>query len=78
MVELSGYIPLDLVCAVALGALGLRRLVRMEGYHWPRVLLLTVLLWLPTVYLFILSCPTLNYDCAPSLDGHGARCIVEF
>ena len=78
MVELSDYVPVNLISLVVLGALVLRKLVRVEGYHWLRVLILTVLLWLPTIYLFILSCPTLNYDRAPSFDEHGVRCIVEF
>ena len=53
--ELSDYIPLNLICVVALGALGLRRLVRMEGYHWLRVVILTGLLWVPALYLFFLA-----------------------
>ena len=53
MMGLSDYIPLNLICLGLLGALGLRRLVRMEGYHWLRVVLLTGLLWLPVIYLFL-------------------------
>jgi hypothetical protein len=57
MVELSGYSPINLICLGLLGALLLRRLVRMERFHWPRVVLLTVLLWVPALYLFSLPFP---------------------
>ena len=69
MIELSEYVPIDLICVAVLGALGLRRLVRMEKYHWPRVVILTVLLWVPAVYLFLLSWPPLlEPDCVPVED----------
>jgi hypothetical protein len=57
MIELSEYVPINLICVAALAALGLRRLVRMEKYHRPRVVLLTGLLWVPTIYLFLLCWP---------------------
>ncbi len=54
MTELFGeHSPLNLVCLGLLGALVLRRLVRMDGYHWPRVVLLTALLWIPVICLFL-------------------------
>jgi len=69
MAELSEYVPINLICVAVLGALGLRRLVRMERYHWPRVVILTVLLWVPAVYLFLLSWPPLlEPDCVPAED----------
>jgi hypothetical protein len=38
----------------------------MERFYWPRVVILTVLLWVPTVYLFLLSWPPLlETDCVP-------------
>jgi hypothetical protein len=55
MVELSEYVPINLICVAALAALGLRRLVRMDGHHWTRVVILTGLLWVPTIYLFVLG-----------------------
>ena len=54
MIEPSGYDPVDLICLGLLVALLLRLLVRMERFYWPRVLILTFLLWVPTVYLFLL------------------------
>ena len=61
--ELSDYIPLNLICVVVLGALGLRRLVRMERFHWLRVAILTGLLWVPVFYLFLLAFPPSPPDC---------------
>lgn len=58
MVELTEYVPINLICLVVLGALGLRKLVRMDGYHELRVAVLTLLLWVPTVYLVLLFVPT--------------------
>jgi hypothetical protein len=58
MTELLEQVPADFICVAALGALGLRRLVRMERFHWPRVVILTVLLWVPTLYLFSYAFPT--------------------
>jgi hypothetical protein len=55
MIELWEYVPVNLFCVIVLGALGLRRLVRMDGHHWTRVVLLTVILWVPAIYLFLLS-----------------------
>ena len=79
--ELSDYIPLNLICVVALGALGLRRLVRMERLHWLRVVILTGLLWLPALYLFFLAylMQTGSYDfyyCPPDVDS-GVYCVTE-
>jgi hypothetical protein len=58
MEGLSGYVPVNLICLLILGALGLRRLVLMDGYHELRVVILTGLLWVPTVYLVLLCVPT--------------------
>lgn len=81
MIELSEYVPLNLICVVALAALGLRRLVRMDGHHWTRVVLLTVLLWVPTITLFLLSWgllfPPYQHSCGPSEDARRAFCITE-
>jgi hypothetical protein len=52
MVELSDYVPINLICLAVLGALLLRRLVRMERFHWPRVTILTILLWAVLIFLF--------------------------
>ena len=52
MTELLEQVPVDFICVAVLGALLLRRLVRMERFHWPRVVILTVLLWVPAFYLF--------------------------
>ena len=59
MEELSVYVPVNLISLVILGALGLRRLVRMDGHHELRVVILTGLLWVPTVYLVLLCAPPL-------------------
>ena len=52
MVELSDYIPINFICLAVLGALWLRKLVRMEGHHWLRVAFLTGLLWVSLIYVF--------------------------
>lgn len=57
MMELSEYAVVNLICLVVLGALSLRRLVRMERFHWLRVVILTLLLWLPTICLFARCLP---------------------
>ena len=54
---MSDYALINFISLGLLGALGLRRLVRMEGFHWPRVVILTVLLWVPTICLFFLCFP---------------------
>jgi len=59
MVELSNYIPINFICLVALGLLGLRKLVLMDGHHEVRVAVLTCLLWVPTIYLVLLFVPTM-------------------
>lgn len=73
--ELSDQIPINLISLCVLGALALWRLVRMERFHWPRVLILTVLLWVPAVYLILLAAfgPPVDTDsgCVPS---GGERC----
>ena len=80
MVELSEYVPIDLICVAVLGALLLRRLVRMDGYHWTRVVILTGLLWVPTVYLLLLPyAPAHDYpDCAPGDEEPRVFCISEY
>ena len=71
MVELSEHVPIDLICVAVLAALGLRRLVRMEKYHWPRVVILTALLWALAIYLFIIAFLPSDPTCAP---GGEVRC----
>ena len=66
--DLSDHIPLDLVCVAALVALGLRRLVRMEGHHRLRVVILTVPLWALAVYLFLIAYLPSYPDCTPGGD----------
>jgi hypothetical protein len=82
MIELSEYVPINLICLGILGALGLRRVVRMEGYHWPRVVILTALLWVPTVYLFLLVWsslfPPCQYFSVPSSEEPRVFCISEY
>ena len=82
MIELSEYVPINLVCVAALAALGLRRLVRMDAYHWPRVVLLTALLWVPTVYLFLLGWSSLfppdQQSCVPSSEEPRVFCMSEY
>ena len=57
MTELLGRVPFDFLCLAALGALALRRLVLMERFHWPRVVILTALLWAFAFYLLSLTLP---------------------
>ena len=64
MTELLERVPFDFVCLAALGALALRRLVLMERFHWPRVVLLTALLWATTLYLLSLTLPP-GHICMP-------------
>jgi len=82
MIELSEYVPVNLICVLVLGALGLRRLVRMDGHHWTRVVILTVLLWVPAVYLFLLAfAPEPHYyyqDCTTSNEEPRIFCISEY
>jgi hypothetical protein len=85
MVELSDYVPVNLICLGLLGALGLRRLVRMDGHHGLRVAVLTGLLWLPVVYFFLtllayMMAPTgyhYYYRCMPTDEELGAYTITE-
>ncbi|MET0649044.1 MAG: hypothetical protein ABW208_20740 [Pyrinomonadaceae bacterium] len=62
--DLLGQLPVNLISVGLLVALCLRRLVRMERLHWPRVVLLTVLLWVPAFYLFTLTLPS-SHTCMP-------------
>ena len=82
MIELSEYVPINLICVAALAALGLRRLVRMDGHHRARVVLLTALLWVPTVYLFLLSWsslfPPCEHSCVPSSEEPRVFCLTEY
>ena len=55
--EMSDDALINLVSLSLFGALLLRRLVRMERFHWPRVVLLTTLLWVSAFYLFSLTVP---------------------
>ena len=57
MTELLERVPFDLICLAALGALVLRRVVLMERFHWPRVVILTALLWATMLYLLSLTLP---------------------
>lgn len=82
MVGLSEYIPINLICVAVLGALLLRRLVRMDGHHWTRVVILTCLLWLPAFFLFMLSLdqvfPSFQQSCVPTDEGREVFCISEY
>ncbi len=78
MTEVLERLPLSLICVGLLCVLGLRRLVRMEGHHELRVAILTGLLWVPVIYLFIVtylpSCPR----CASSPgDPDAYSCILK-
>jgi hypothetical protein len=79
VVELSDYVPINFICLAVLGALGLRRLVRMERWHGARVVILTGLLWVPTIYLCLLCCcPELSESpCEPLHDESCASTIYE-
>ncbi len=76
MMELSGHDPVDLICLGLLAALLLRALVRMERFYWPRVLILTVLLWVPVLYLFSLAFP-LSAGCMGTLEECDAFTCAE-
>ena len=72
MEELTGYVPVNLICLLILGALGLRRLVRMDGHHELRVVILTCLLWVPTVYLVLLcALPLTSSSCVVFMEQTG-------
>ena len=81
MFELADYVTINFISVCVLGALWLRRLVRMEGHHRTRVVILTVLLWVPAVYLFLLlyAPPPYDYrDCMPTdEEGHRVFCLSE-
>ena len=78
MIELSDYVPINLICLGLLGALGLRRLVRIERFHRARVVMLTGLLWVPTLYLFSLAlAPQVSTDCAPLVEEPNVYTISE-
>jgi hypothetical protein len=69
----SEYDAVDIICLGLAGALLLRGLVRMERFHCARVVILTLVLWVPVVYLFMLSWPgVIEHDCAPA---EGAACF---
>lgn len=81
MPEMSDYIPFNFISMFILGALLLRRLVRMEGHHWARVLILTVMLWVPAVYLFLSALgsePDYYRDCTPTDYERHVFCISEY
>ena len=73
--SVASLVSLGLLCALAL-----RRLVLMERFLVPRVVLLTALLWLPVFYLFCLAFePGPVYDCPePGDDDRQYFCISEF
>jgi hypothetical protein len=81
MVGLSEYVPINFISICVLGALLLRRLVRMEGHHELRVVILTVLLWVPAVFLLLLPyAPGPGYDqhyCVPRDYERHVFCITE-
>ena len=79
MVELSDYVPINFICLGLLGALLLRRLVRMERFHRTRAVILTGLLWVPAAYLILLAAfePQTNIDCVPSDELRCAYTITE-
>ena len=76
MTELLERLPVDLICVAVLCALGLRRLVRMERLHWLRVVILTGLLWVPTIYLFILCWLPLPVPSCMPHDEHSEAFII--
>jgi hypothetical protein len=76
MTELLAQVPVDFICSGILGALGLRKLVRMERYHWPRVVILTGLLWVPPLYLFSYAFPA-SPGCWVPLEESDAYTITE-
>lgn len=78
MVELSQYVPINLICLAVLGALGLRKVIRMEGYHWPRVVLLTGLLWVPVLYLFLICYPPSPPSCVIQFGEPGLYPATEY
>lgn len=81
MAGLSDYVPVNLISMLILGALWLRRLVRMDGHHWTRVVILTGLFWAPTIYLVLLCCsllsPPYQHSCVTALDDPPVFCITE-
>lgn len=68
MIELSEYVPSNLISLAVLGALGLRRVVRMEGHHGLRVFILTGLLWALAVYLFVIAFLPSYPTCEPGAE----------
>lgn len=77
MAGLSEYVPVNLICLGLLGALGLRRLVRMEGHHEVRVAVLTALLWVPVVYLFIAAFLPSYPTCEPGAEFCAYSCVLK-
>jgi hypothetical protein len=83
MLELSDYIPVNFISIFILGALLLRRLVRMDGHHRARVVLLTGILWVPAIYLFLLSWallfPSYQHSCVVTMSEEPrVFCITEY
>ena len=72
--ELSDHIPLNLICLAVLGVLGLRRLVRMERFHWLRVVILTACLWALAIYLFLIAFSPPYPTCEPLGEVYCAYC----
>jgi hypothetical protein len=74
VIELSDYVPVNLISLGVLGALGLRRLIRMDGHHELRVAILTGLLWALALYLFAAAYLPTYPDCEPT---PGVRCAYS-
>jgi hypothetical protein len=55
MLELSEYVPVNLICLGLLGVLGLRKLIRMEEHHDVLAVVLTACLSALVIFLFILA-----------------------
>ena len=82
MRELLEYVPINFISLCILGALLLRRVVRMDGHHWLRVVILTGLLWVPTIILFLLSwaqlIPPYHHSCTMVSDEPRLFYISEY
>jgi hypothetical protein len=79
IIESLDHVPVNFISLCVLGALLLRRLVRMDGHHRARVVILTGLLWVPAVYLLLLPyAPAHDHtDCVPGGEEPRAFCISE-
>ncbi len=73
---MSGDVTINFISLGLLGALLLRWVVRMEGFHWARVVILTALLWLPVAYLILAAflTPGDYYRCMPDVDADVYTC----